>query len=41
MIGHISSCDNFMTEKRTQKFSREIYLLDFDGTHIKGSLNLE
>ena len=39
MVGDISGFEYFMSEKRTQNFSGEIYFLDFDGAHI-GSFRL-
>ena len=33
MVCHISGFEYFMSEKRTQNFSGEIYFLDFDGAH--------
>jgi len=33
VICDISGFEYFMSEKRTQNFSGEIYFLDFDGAH--------
>ena len=33
MVCDISGFEYFMSEKRTQNFSGEIYFLDFDGAH--------
>ena len=35
MMGHISGFEYFMSKKRTQNFSVEIYFPDFDYTHIR------
>lgn len=34
-MGHISGFEYFMSKKRTQNFSVEIYFPDFDYTHIR------
>jgi hypothetical protein len=33
VVRHISGFEYFMSEKRTQNFSGEIYFLDFGGAH--------